>query len=125
MRELLRQLLSYLGIGLVNTVLSVTLILVLLAAGVAYALANLAGYGFGLLFGFSLNRRLTFRSAEAVHRQLPAYLGVYGGAFIIQLGITEAIQAQGISSPSQATFAGAVLFALLNFGGNRLLVFRN
>ncbi len=54
------------------------LILVLLAAGLTYALANGAGYGFGLHLNFSFNLWHAFSSAVAPNRQLPMFLGVYG-----------------------------------------------
>lgn len=123
MRELLRQLISFGLVGLLNTTLCLALIFGLLAVGMAFVAANLLGYGLGLLVSFSVNRRLTFRSRGSSRSQLPRFLGVYGMAYALQLSFATALREQSHWSPGAATFAGSALFAVICFCGSRWLVF--
>lgn len=124
MRDHFRQLISFGLVGLVNTGLSLGLIFSLLGLGVAFAVANLLGYSFGLLFSFSVNRRLTFRSSGHHFTELPRFIAIYGLSYAIQLSAATALQQNNICSATYATIIGAALFALLSFCGCRWLVFR-
>lgn len=124
MCNLFRQLISFALVGLVNTGLSLVLIISLLRLGMAFALANLLGYIFGILFSFNVNRRLTFRSRGQTKIELPRFLAVYGVAYVIQLVFANTLQQNKVCSPTEATLIGAILFALLGFCGSRWVVFR-
>ena len=75
LRELVLLMTRYGVVGLLNTAISLTVIMSLeWALGTAPALANAAGYGVGLISAFVLSRRYVFKSASGSRTTAPRYL---------------------------------------------------
>ena len=66
-------------VGLLNSVLGYSVIVIMLRSGAGDISANLAGYAAGLTVGFALNTRWTFERSGFE----PAAIGRYGLAFLI------------------------------------------
>jgi len=75
----------YAGGGVLCTALGFAVIFIAVFMGVPAFAANAAGYGFGLLIGFVFNRKVVFRSAGSVQRQLARYLSAFGAAYCLNL----------------------------------------
>ena len=90
-REPLLLLSRFGAVGLLNTLLSLSIMMGLeVALGTAPALANAAGYAVGLTSGFLLSRRFVFRSAAASRATAPRYLlTVLGGFCLNQMVLAE------------------------------------
>lgn len=114
----------YLAVGVVNTV---TGLLVIYAckwlAGAADVSANLIGYGVGILLGFQLNKRWTFKHRGDYWRSMLRYIGVLAIAYFANLAtVLYAIAALRIDS-YLAQALGIFPFTLIGYLGSRYFVF--
>ena len=76
------QALRYGVVGLLNTVIGLSVIWGLMRAGLAPVPANMLGYAAGLTISFFLNRTWTFRAPIA-----PGQIGRYLVAFVLSYGL--------------------------------------
>lgn len=110
-------------IGIFNTLF--TLSLIFIAKGVLNigdAWANGFGYAIGLMLGFGLNRRWTFRHSGPVLRSLPAFLVVQAIAYSLNLTCVMALIDCGINNYLAQTL-GIPPYTLASFLGSRYFVF--
>ena len=74
--------------GLVNTLAGYCVIFAMLASGAGDLTANAAGYGFGLVLSFVLNRSYVFGSSDALSsREVTRYLGAFAIAYLANVGV--------------------------------------
>lgn len=80
-----RTLLTFVAIGIINTLVDVCLFLTLKTEGLPIIVANIISTSAALLTSYVLNRRFTFQSVKG-HRQavLPFLLVTLGGIWILQ-----------------------------------------
>ncbi len=94
MRDLALLLSRFGVVGLLNTALSLSVIMGLeWGLGTAPALANAAGYGVGITSGFVLSRRFVFRSATAARSTAPRYLMAVVGGFCVNQAVLAEMHA--------------------------------
>lgn len=117
-----RQILRFGSVGVLNTVLGYGIILMSLWLGLGAFASNALGYLAGLLLGFTLNRRWTFRyfghsNLKSMVRYVLAFLVAYGINFIVLLfaswtGLTlqPLIQLAAISAYSVVFYLELMLF---------------
>jgi putative flippase GtrA len=90
----LEQLLRFVLVGGLNTVLTTGLYLLLVYLGVYYHIALACDYATGILIGFLLNRKWTFSATQGKSgsflRYLSTYLAVYAGNAALLTFIVEA-----------------------------------
>lgn len=85
--------------------------------------ANAAGYVAGLLFGFTFNRRWTFRSDASAWPSLARYLAAFAMAYALNLAaVLAARDWLGLGS-GLAQAMGVPAFTLAFFMLNRFVVF--
>ena len=122
-REPLMLLSRFGAVGLLNTLLSLSVMMGLEAAlGTTPALANAAGYAVGLTSGFLLSRRFVFRSAAASRTTAPRYLlTVLGGFCLNQAVLAEAGARLGAGGWAHLA---AQLFAMASYTVSVFLVCR-
>lgn len=125
---LARQFILFCGVGVVNTVLSLLVILTLSELlGVNYVIANMVGYALGLLVGFFMHRGITFASTSkngAISRQARHFLIIFGIAYIVQLlFLILLVDFMGWNNVLSQILACA-LYTVINFIGNRHLTFK-
>ncbi|MFN3827267.1 MAG: GtrA family protein [Micavibrio sp.] len=126
----IRQFIIFCGIGLINTGLSLAVILLLSeVAGVHYVLANILGYAAGLGAGFIMHKKITFQeqARNAAYRsniQMVSFLGVFLTGYLLQLGLLMyLVENIGLPNiPSQIAAWG--LYVIISFSGNKFLTFR-
>lgn len=80
------EVLRYLSVGVLNTLVGLSVIWGLILLGAPPVPANLGGYVAGLMIAFFLNRAWTFR-ATARPRQALRYIAAFGLAYGINLAI--------------------------------------
>lgn len=82
------SLVRFAAVGLSNTIVGLSVIyLCWHALGWSDIGANLTGYAAGLVWGFVLHRRWTFRSTAAVGAGFIGYLAVCAFAYAVNLGV--------------------------------------
>lgn len=78
------QLVRYAAVGIVNTLISVIVIVVLTYLKWPPVAANLAGYAAGLINSFIMNRAFTFKSRKGLKTTAP-FLVSFGIAYAVNL----------------------------------------
>jgi putative flippase GtrA len=118
-----RQILRYCAVGAVNTLVSLALATILLAAGTPLLVASACAFATGAVTGYALNRRWTFGARHSVSAG-----GVYAGVTLCGLGLDTALVhvIHGAGASALAAFVLALpIVTLLTFAANRRLTFRS
>ncbi|HEY1129907.1 MAG TPA: GtrA family protein [Roseateles sp.] len=116
-------LVKFIIVGLTNT--GVTLSVIFATKyfwGLADAPANALGYVLGLINGYNLNRRWTFRHTGSVVRSLPAFLLIQGVAYVVNLACVLGLIALGVNDYG-AHVLGMVPYAIISYLGSRHVAF--
>ena len=118
-RRLIRmseQLIRYLSVGVINTLVGLSIIWGLMLLGVDPVTANACGYAVGLVVAFILNRAWTFRvEAEfgQIVRYLLAFMVAYGINVVILNVCLQLFGGQGFLEQLPAMAAYTLSFYLL------------
>lgn len=120
------QLLRFIAVGSLNTLIGFSVILLLSRGlGLHDVLANIGGYAVGACCSYLLNKRFTFDSRKPHRRAAPAFALLIGLCLLINLGVLL-LALRVLQWPSVAAQATAVLvYNLLFFLGSKLLVFKD
>ncbi|SDC66729.1 Putative flippase GtrA (transmembrane translocase of bactoprenol-linked glucose) [Paraburkholderia lycopersici] len=117
-----RQLVKYLFVGGINTVIATSIIFAAQALSAPPVIANVIGYGAGILISFLLNSTFTFRSPASGAAML-RFLVVAGVCWLLNLGtMLAALQLTGHAYAAQ--LCGVAVYTLAGFAGNKLWAFR-
>lgn len=123
----LRQLILFCGVGVLNTVFSLLIILGLSEYfQVHYIYANIIGYLAGLILGFTLHKFITFKShagAQAAHWQFLKFLAVFGAGYLAQLCALLILVEILFIGNITAQIAAWVFYVAISFLGNKLFTF--
>lgn len=124
-----RQLLVFCGVGSINTIFGLAVILVLSEGlGVQYMLANIIGYLCGLCLAFVLHRTITFKNASdrnKIKSEFFSFAAIFIFAYAVQFAALT-IFVERFSLPvwiSQILAIG--IYTITNYAGNRVLTFRH
>lgn len=99
--------------GIANTITGFAVIAAALAVGLGDVQANALGYAVGLLQGFLLNRRWTFRAgAVPPRRQIMRYLAAFVPAFGLNLLVVAAFVSSGIAGNPLTHVAGIAVYTV-------------
>jgi putative flippase GtrA len=116
------QMLRYCAVGVVNTLVSLALDALLLAAGVPLLVAAAAAFGAGAATGYVLNRRVTFAARASTTAG-----GMYALVTLCGLGLdsvlVHVLHAAGLG-PLAAFVLALPIVTLATFAANRRLTFR-
>lgn len=128
LRELVPLLSRYGAVGLLNTGVSLSIIMVLdRAFGASPAMANAAGFAVGIMCNFVLSRRFVFRSSSATRTTAPKYLVAVAAGFCLnQIALAEvrALLGDGTLNHLIAQVCGMASYTLSVFTLCRFWVFR-
>jgi putative flippase GtrA len=116
------QVVRYCAVGVVNTLVSLGLDAMLLAAGAPLLVASACAFAAGAATGYALNRRWTFAA-----RASAAAGGVYAAVTLAGLGLDTVLVhvLHGAGASAFAAFVLALpLVTLATFVANRRLTFR-
>lgn len=115
-----RQIIKFLIVGGVNTIVGYSLFATFILLGVASGTALIAAIGLGTIFSFASTGRVVFKSSTAT--LLPRFVVVYGGQCVVNLALLRLLENVGI--PSLLAQAMLLPFmAILTFVGLRHFVF--
>jgi putative flippase GtrA len=127
LRDLLRQFLTFCGVGVVNTAAGLGTIFLLSAMmSWHYMLVNAAGYGVGLLVAFTLHRSITFRASAGrgnTGRQMAAFLALFAVCYGVQLAALYVMVGCWHWPVLWGQICAIVVYTAANFFGNRFFVF--
>lgn len=73
-------------VGVVNTLVGVAIIVITGLLGANAILANIFGYGAGLIVSFALNSRFTFRGRAVNRFTMLRFLGAFAFSFLVNIG---------------------------------------
>lgn len=125
---LIRQVITFCGVGGLNTLLSLAIILALSEIlHVHYVLANIAGYAAGLLSGFIMHKKITFKAqtgGSALAQQLAAFIIVFGAGYTVQLGALMLLVERFHAPNIPAQIVAWVVYIALSFAGHKYFTFR-
>ena len=117
------QVVRFGAVGLLNTGLGLAAIYgCMFFFGLGPELANVLGYGVGLVLGFWLNRRWTFASPRRIGDAAPRYGAVVAIAWLVNLAVVSVSAHSGIN-PYLAQLCGVAPYTVLCFLGCRFFVF--
>jgi putative flippase GtrA len=117
---LVRQLIAYYGVALVNTAFGYSVYALLLFLGVNLFVAQVVSYCLGVTFNYFMYRRHVFRDADpAIVRFVLAYAVNYG----VNLAFLAVLHAV-IRSDYLSGLAASIAASLVNFVALKLVVFR-
>lgn len=109
-----RQILRFGSVGLANTALGYSVILIGLALGWGDIFSNLAGYAVGLIFGFFLNRNWTFNSTSKTDKATALkYLAGFIVAYSANLGVIAVARTAGFVDNPLTHLAGICIYSIL------------
>lgn len=97
-------------VGVANTIVGVSVIAIAHYLGANPVMANVFGYGAGLLVSFTLNSRITFRKSKVDLYTVFRFLGAFLVAFMVNISVvlvvTHVLERHGLL----ATLAGVIPF---------------
>lgn len=101
--------------GVANAIVGVSSILIAGALGASAVLANVIGYGLGLMVSFSLNSRITFRGRRVDPGTVLRFLTSFGIAFMANVGVVAAASDWTRLPKAISSLAGTPLYVMLFF----------
>lgn len=117
-------------VGVINTLVGMTVMFLFFnLAGCGYWLSSAANYVVGSIVSYLLNRNFTFHSHERHWKAIIKFTLNIAVCYLLAYGIAKpAVQSlmSGFGEKVQgnvALLAGAVLFVVINYMGQRLFVF--
>lgn len=99
-------------IGVANGVVGIAIIVVASLLGAGPLLANVLGYGAGLLVSFTLNSRVTFHSRKVDRHTVMRFLLAFGVAFAINLMVVKAVAGLFAAHKLLTSLAGTPLYVV-------------
>jgi len=123
-----RHVVGFLVAGILATTGDAVAYAALLTIGWTHDPAKAASFVVGALISFTLNRRFTFRSQGALHREAVAFSALYAVTFLLNVGVNHVGVALLVPSldhlgSSLAFLAATAASTVANFLGQRLWVF--
>lgn len=128
MIALARQFMVFCGVGIINTIVGLGVILILSEIlQVHYVLSNFIGYAVGLCLGFWLHKSVTFKTTSGhlgAHQQMIRFVVVFVFAYTIQLAFLRlAVGEWGWPNLISQVLACGI-YVVLSYTGSRYGVFR-
>ncbi|MDR1719576.1 MAG: GtrA family protein [Dysgonamonadaceae bacterium] len=145
------QFLKYGIVGVVNTLLTLTVIWIIMKWGYgmygeqrtpnhAMLVSNLVGYGAGIISSFIFNRNWTFKSKGDWKKGFIKFVAVFAVCYIVQLGVVLILNKSAVIASFKFSFQnkeyfltssyicqliGNVCYTILNFLCNKYYTFKN
>lgn len=115
---------AYSAAGVINAIVGVSAILVSGLLGAGVVLANVIGYGLGLLVSFTLNSRITFRSRKVDWRTVLRFLCGFAIAFAANMAVVIAASHIFHLRDLIASLAGTPAYVVVFFSLCEYWIFR-
>lgn len=112
-------------VGVANTIAGVSVIAIAHVLGASPVLANVFGYGTGLLVSFSLNSRITFQRRIVDRYTVARFLGAFIAAFLVNMAVVLAVTDVLMKRGLLASLAGVPLYTIVFYVLCEYWVFRH
>lgn len=126
-KNITQQFIVFCGVGGINTVLSLLIILVLSEfLDFYYVLANIIGYAAGLISGFIMHKNITFRashSSKSSQKQFSSFLIVFAVGYVAQLVVLMLLVEQIALPNMPSQIISWCAYVVLSFVGNKYFTF--
>ncbi len=117
--------LKYGTIGVVNTLLTLTIIwLMRNFFHTSLVFANATGYTLGFLNSFLLNRNWTFKTKNNWKKEFSKFLLAFLVCYLIQLGVVLFLEKHTMMKEEYTTLLGMIVYTAINFLLNKYYTFR-
>ncbi|WP_272495654.1 GtrA family protein [Bacillus pinisoli] len=122
----------FLLVGVVNTLVGLSLIFILIKLGINYWTSTFLGNSMGAIISYFLNRSFTFDSRVSLQKGAPSFILVilicYVGSYTVSkwfISLTGAppYLPSFLTEQDLAVLAGALLYTLSNYIGQKYIVF--
>ncbi|WP_186578988.1 GtrA family protein [Aquibacillus kalidii] len=122
----------FIVVGIINTIIGISTMYLLYHLGISYWIATCTGNVVGAIVSYFLNRSFTFQSTKPINQTIALFLVVIATCYIIAYTISYHVTIQFVqiieltaSIPAEdiAILFGAVLYTILNYFGQKQLVF--
>lgn len=100
-------------VGVANTVVGVSVIAIAHVLGASPVLANVFGYGAGLVVSFSLNSRITFQRRIVDRYAFARFLCAFAIAFLANIAVVLVVTAALQQHRLLASLAGVPLYTVV------------
>lgn len=120
------QLFKYGIVGVINTIITAIVIFMLMnILGAPYTISNIAGYIAGVINGFILNYKWTFKTSTLpAYKQFIRFISVFLICFLIQF-ILVIIMVEYLSiNENVAQLIGMVIYSVIGFLLNKYFTFK-
>lgn len=124
MRESLRQIVRYSLVGIVNTVVGLTVIFFFMHIGFGDIFSNVAGYMCGFAVSCTINARWTFETRLNRYK-VTKYMTVVVLAYVANLTALVLVRDFFELGRVLAQLAGICVYTLLGFVGSRYYAFKS
>lgn len=119
------QFLKFIGVGVLNTLISLGVIYLCMHVGINYRLSNLIGYGAGVLNSFIWNKLWVFRSKEKnVLWEMFLFGITFAACYGIQYGVLLLLVEKMQINLYLAQLIAMGVYTVCNFLLNRFITFR-
>lgn len=123
-KEIRIQFLKFIGVGILNTLLSLGVIYLLMKLGVNYKLSNLAGYIAGVINSFIWNKTWVFGSKNGIWKEMFWFGISFGICYGLQYGMLVLMVEKWAWNAYLAQLLAMGAYTVVNFFLNRLITFR-
>lgn len=106
---------AYSVAGVANAIVGVSTILIAGVLGASAVLANVLGYGLGLIVSFTLNSRITFRGRKIDWATVLRFLAGFAIAFGVNIGVVIGAEHVPHLPKSIASLVGTPFYVVLFF----------
>lgn len=127
-----KTLLRFLLVGVINTLVGAgSMFLLYNLIGCSYWLSSAANYLTGGIVSYFLNKYFTFENKERSFTQVLLFAGLTVLCWLIAYGVAKPVMLHLLSARSvivqenSAMLVGMVLYTILNYLGQRSVVFKN
>lgn len=123
MRKIGSEFFKFIAVGVFSTVINYTVFYLLVLTGINYLPASGVGFMCGVLVGYPMNRKWTFRKTNG-NKFLSGYCVVYIISLLISLLFLKVTAGIMGFDPRLCNIASILITTIINFIGTKLIIFR-
>ena len=123
--RIIRQFIKYGLVGVLNTILTISIIFIFMKLlNASYIISNAVGYLFGFINSFILNKIWTFKSKKSIGKESFYFILIFIICYSFQLVFLVILKEKLLVNPEYAQIIAMVFYTIINFTGNKFITFR-
>jgi putative flippase GtrA len=115
---------KYILVGLVNTAITITFILILTYIGCNIYIANMTGYVIGIAASFILNSKLTFQSKMSTEKLIKFLIVCLLSYFVNLFAINYLLFSLSFNNAYLAQLIGCIFYTTIGYLLNKYWIFK-